>query len=217
MGRKSLAKERRRQILDAYEECILESGFAATTLGDVAERAGCKRQLIRHYFGNREAVVRDLLSRLAGRYDRRIEERIVGTTPVEVLDSFLESIANTVGDEEDKRDDRLFGELFGAALTDPPLRAELQRTTERWLAEHVEFLRWLAPDAPDEEIDATAKLCLGLNFGAGTLRTLGVIDDDPSWLCGSLRRAIDRLRDHRDGTDPSPRVATGEPDAPEST
>ncbi len=64
MARPDLSDERSTQILDAFERCVVRQGLAETTLHDVAEEAGVKRSLIRHYLGNRNALVSALLERL---------------------------------------------------------------------------------------------------------------------------------------------------------
>ena len=57
MGRPSLANVRREQILDALERCLARDGLVGTTLEAVAEEAGVRRPVIRHYFGNRDELV----------------------------------------------------------------------------------------------------------------------------------------------------------------
>ena len=51
MGRKSLANERREQILDAFAIYLRQHGFEGCTLERVAEIAGVQRSIIRHYIG----------------------------------------------------------------------------------------------------------------------------------------------------------------------
>jgi hypothetical protein len=41
------------QILDAYEECVLQFGLEATSLEAIADQARIKRSVVRHYMGNR--------------------------------------------------------------------------------------------------------------------------------------------------------------------
>jgi len=63
MPRRSLAKERRQQILDAFEQCITRYGLEGTTLEQVADEANMSRSIIRHYIGNRDSVVEELVKR----------------------------------------------------------------------------------------------------------------------------------------------------------
>ena len=68
MGRKALRKERRKEILDAFEKCIVEFGLSAATLTRVAEKAQVNRGMIHHYFGDRNALLSALIEDLVGSY-----------------------------------------------------------------------------------------------------------------------------------------------------
>ncbi|OXM72891.1 TetR/AcrR family transcriptional regulator [Amycolatopsis thermalba] len=57
MGRSSLAAERKEQILSAFARCVARSGFARTSLEDVAAESGLARGHVRHYLGNRHDQV----------------------------------------------------------------------------------------------------------------------------------------------------------------
>lgn len=57
MGRRSLAPERRRQIVAATIECMGTHGYADTTLERIADEANMARGHVRHYAGNREDLL----------------------------------------------------------------------------------------------------------------------------------------------------------------
>jgi len=71
MGRKSKADERREAILAAFERCIARYGIDAS-LEQIALEAGVQRSIIRHYLGNRDAVVEQVIARIAEAYPPRI-------------------------------------------------------------------------------------------------------------------------------------------------
>ncbi|MFT0531854.1 TetR/AcrR family transcriptional regulator [Castellaniella hirudinis] len=48
--------ERRARVLDAARWCFLNFGFARTTLGDIARRAGISRTLLYHLFKDKEDI-----------------------------------------------------------------------------------------------------------------------------------------------------------------
>ncbi|GAB4124143.1 MAG: hypothetical protein Fur005_31100 [Roseiflexaceae bacterium] len=64
MGRKSLADERRAEILAAFEQCIVRYGLDVP-LEQIADQAGVKRSLIRHYIGNRGELVDQMIERIS--------------------------------------------------------------------------------------------------------------------------------------------------------
>jgi AcrR family transcriptional regulator len=53
VGRRSLAAERRAQVISAFGRCVARAGFAGTSLENVADEAGLARGHVRHYLGNR--------------------------------------------------------------------------------------------------------------------------------------------------------------------
>jgi AcrR family transcriptional regulator len=71
MGRKSRAEERREEILAAFERCIGRDGIDVP-LERIADEAGVQRSLIRHYLGNREDVVNQVIARIAAGYPQRV-------------------------------------------------------------------------------------------------------------------------------------------------
>jgi AcrR family transcriptional regulator len=73
MGRKSLADERREEILAAFERCIGRYGLDVS-LEQIADEAGLQRPLIRHYIGNRDELVDQLIERIADAYPARVAE-----------------------------------------------------------------------------------------------------------------------------------------------
>lgn len=57
MGRPTMVAVRRRQVLDAALRCLGTYGFAGTTLDRIAEEARMSRGHVRHFAGNREALL----------------------------------------------------------------------------------------------------------------------------------------------------------------
>ncbi|PKO01856.1 MAG: hypothetical protein CVU43_11025 [Chloroflexi bacterium HGW-Chloroflexi-5] len=64
MGRKSLEKIRTQQLLEAFIACIPENGVDGTSLEKIAEKAGVTRSIIRHYIGNREVLITELIDHI---------------------------------------------------------------------------------------------------------------------------------------------------------
>jgi AcrR family transcriptional regulator len=63
MGRRSLAAQRRVEILDAVQVCLVKYGLAGTTLPRIAEEAGMATSIIRHYLGDKQAVIQAAIDR----------------------------------------------------------------------------------------------------------------------------------------------------------
>lgn len=78
-------RQRREAILQAALVVIARSGFAGTTLRDVAAEAGVAHGLLRHHFGTREAL-------LAAAFDQAAGAEIDGLDdgPVDPLDAVID-------------------------------------------------------------------------------------------------------------------------------
>ena len=59
-GRKSIAEERRSQILDAFHKCAVRNGLEKTSLREVAEESDLPPSILFHYFKNRDEMVTEL-------------------------------------------------------------------------------------------------------------------------------------------------------------
>ena len=60
MGRPSVQKQRKAEVLDAFMTLVARFGVEGATLERIAEESGLKRPLIRHHLGNRDEMVRAL-------------------------------------------------------------------------------------------------------------------------------------------------------------
>jgi AcrR family transcriptional regulator len=65
-GRKSVAAERRAQILDAFHLCAVRKGLERASLREVAEGAGVPVSNLHHFFKNRDEMVSELVKRIVG-------------------------------------------------------------------------------------------------------------------------------------------------------
>jgi len=105
MGRPSLAEVRKSEILDAFAHCVARYGLEGSSLERVADQAGVKRSIIRHYIGNREELVDALAERVAAQFQDHLASFVAGIseqrrvkqlldflfpeTPIESADSIL--------------------------------------------------------------------------------------------------------------------------------
>jgi AcrR family transcriptional regulator len=112
---------RRRQLLDAASEVILEKGFDAMTVSEVAARAGVGKGTVYLYFDSKTALLLGVRDRY---WDRMIEvvEEALGDGDarpwVERLDRLVEDVVAFMVDEMD-----LYHRLLqsGATLSGRPL------------------------------------------------------------------------------------------------
>ena len=92
MPRKSLAKERRAELLDAFERCIVKYGLEGTSLEQIAEEAGMTRSIIRHYIGNRDDIVNALIERVIVQQVAHLEAEYAGLSPEASIEKTLDTM-----------------------------------------------------------------------------------------------------------------------------
>lgn len=61
------------RILDAAEECLLQSGFRSRVHAAIAQRAGLSRPTVYKYFGDQSAIIEALFEREAARFLTRLK------------------------------------------------------------------------------------------------------------------------------------------------
>lgn len=141
MGRPSRRAERRQQILDAFERCVIAHGLEATTLEAVAAEAGVQRAAIRHFVGNRDeliaASVGQVIERGHASYDQEIGTPLVeGDRVGAILDHLFQG-----GFVSDAPRAGWFTEaLSAAAYSEPEARRSLRQmyaTFEKWLLDEL--------------------------------------------------------------------------------
>jgi AcrR family transcriptional regulator len=74
-------EDRRRRILEALHDCVIERGYAKTTLADVARAAGMSPSHLLYYFDGIDAILAQFFTHVAQRIRDRLES--FATEPVE--------------------------------------------------------------------------------------------------------------------------------------
>ncbi len=74
MGRKSLAAERRSELVSAYARVLAEHGQTGATIAAIAEEAGMAPSMVHHYFAGKHALQSALLDALVGRFRAQLAE-----------------------------------------------------------------------------------------------------------------------------------------------
>lgn len=90
MGRPDLTEKRTSEILDAFERCVARFGLEGSSLERIAEEAGMKRSILRHYVGNRDDLIVALTSRVVTKYSRQLDDFANSITPAGRIDQLLQ-------------------------------------------------------------------------------------------------------------------------------
>jgi AcrR family transcriptional regulator len=65
--------ERRKLILSGFHDCIINKGYAKTTLRDVAQAAGMSASHLLYYFSGKDAILEHYFNEVSKRITERIE------------------------------------------------------------------------------------------------------------------------------------------------
>lgn len=115
MGRPSLAGERVSTILDAFERCIVDHGYDGASLERIAGVADMRLSMIRHYIGNRDALLQAMVERFTARYIQGVEQlALTGDKHPSGVELFLRYLF-LEDDSTRKNEEAVFSELIAVA------------------------------------------------------------------------------------------------------
>ncbi|WNJ16693.1 TetR/AcrR family transcriptional regulator [Pontibacter sp. G13] len=71
MGRKSIAEIRRKEMLEAFYDLIVDEGMEKASVAKLAKRMGVNASLVIHYFQTKDALVGALIEYMLNRYEQK--------------------------------------------------------------------------------------------------------------------------------------------------
>jgi TetR/AcrR family transcriptional repressor of bet genes len=123
MGRISVRRQKRAEIVDAFARVLAKHGFAQSTIAAVADKAGVSPGLIHHHFRDKD----DLLHELLGLLQTRLAQRIKAESPNHAaLDRFIDA-ALRLDARSDLVTARCWVGVFAEAIRNPGLHRRLKR------------------------------------------------------------------------------------------
>lgn len=171
MPRPSVKAERTEEILDAFERCVALYGVEGSTLERIAEAAGLRRSLLRHYLGNREDLLQALVERFLAQSARETEllfaslpKRGRAAKLIDYLfdETYADTQAILVADA-----------LVAASAHRPELAPKLRKWTEDFAARIAEELGRSFPAAKPAALKEVAAGVVGIFFTVDSLAPLG--------------------------------------------
>ena len=172
MGRKNLAAERREDILDAFEQCILERGIEGSSFQHIAQVLGMDRKMISHYFGSREALVEAMTQRIVDAFDSRTNDALATLAPSA---GFMELVDAFYGSEDAlERTEILWVEIVAYSTRSKTVRDRLRKSYDKMLWAVGEILKREYPQAPVSQLQTAAYTVVTLLDRAPTFEWIGV-------------------------------------------
>jgi AcrR family transcriptional regulator len=109
--------QRREQILTAATEAFARSGFAATSLDDIAGQAGITRVLLYRHFDSKTDLYQAVLDRMCARLDAHVDEPVGGFTDASIDGLLGAAVESPAG----------FRLLFQHALREPEFKERIEK------------------------------------------------------------------------------------------
>jgi AcrR family transcriptional regulator len=192
-GRPPRTEERRLQILEAFGRCLARNGLEATTLDDVAREAGVQRAMIRHYVGNRDALVREATEHIAAQYRSRAAHALDVEGDELDVDALLDFFF--LGDFVFglREQDLVIDSLLAAAASDPEACASLRAMYESFDNLVCKHLARCLPGAEPDRIAPVAWAIVCLAEQNTIMLGLGVPPERSQELREIARGLIDSL------------------------
>ncbi len=119
----------RRELRDAALDLFRRQGFAATSVDEIARRAGVSRSTFFRYFGSKETILASQTDETTGIFLRCLRERPAGEGRMKALENALVELTET--NRTDERREELLA-LQQIVEGDAALRAAREATGAQW-------------------------------------------------------------------------------------
>ena len=193
MGRPDLKAVRTEEILAAFERCVARFGLHGSSLERIAESAGMKRSVVRHYLGNRDVMVEALAERVADRCREDLDAYLSTVSEKRRMDQLLAFLFPDSG--QGSTDNLMAVESLIAAGEDHPRIRELMTTyVEAVVGMVADQLRLAFPNTVRSHCWSTAYGLVGICFNHASLSPLGLPTKYLKAARNSARELINTLQ-----------------------
>ena len=171
MARPSKKDQRREEIIDAYERCVVRFGVAGATLQQVADESELARPLLHHNIGNRDDLLRALLDRLEARVEaegRAFEQYLPETGRCSAMLDLLFDHRYA----SDSHETLLYQALLVAAQDEPDIKQVLIRWHDGFVQDIAAEVSAEYPHADSSSVRAVATGIVALYFNADSMAAL---------------------------------------------
>ncbi|WP_085299576.1 TetR/AcrR family transcriptional regulator [Cognaticolwellia mytili] len=176
MARPSMAGQRKEEILDALEICILEKGIQATSLEYLAETAKMKRTILRHYIGNRDEIICALSARWTAAYAQQWQDTLTWLPTNNRADALIDILFSSRSSEHINK--TIIGEaLFSEAKRLPEIKLDQEKIMAEFTSHLITELSSQYPNAVDEKVELVAVGAYANYLMSESLLPLAMIDE----------------------------------------
>jgi AcrR family transcriptional regulator len=169
--------ERREQILAAATEAFARSGFAATSLDDIATQAGITRVILYRHFDSKTDLYQAVLDRMCARLDANVEEPVGGFTDASIDGLLQAAVESPAG----------FRLLFQHALREPEFKERIEKFRADITAAAYLQISQVVPDEPLARWAAQLAPAVAIE---AIIAWLDAAQPDPDLAGGRVRQAV---------------------------
>ncbi|MBE7384587.1 MAG: TetR/AcrR family transcriptional regulator [Leptolyngbya sp. SIO1E4] len=191
MGRKSLAAERKEDILNAFEQCILERGIEGTSFQHIAQVLGVDRKMISHYFGNREALVDAMTQRIDNGFNSRMNEALANleqsASIIELVETFYDQ------NESNEHTEILWAEITAYATRSEAVRQRLRQSYDKMFWSIGEALKREHPNVPKNQFQTAVHTIATLLERSSMFQWLGVKEVSVKSVKAAIEKVLESL------------------------
>jgi AcrR family transcriptional regulator len=178
--------DRRRQIIEAAQNCFMRNGFEATSMADIITESGMSAGSLYAYFENKVDIVRHVASEVVT--ERAADAAAIAARdplpdPSQLVAEYLTRLRSGAGSE-------IRIHTWSACLRDPELRSVFAEFAEQFARLHETYMRvWLEQQGLDAETAAQraaplVQVLRGICLGAVIQLALDPNADPDTYLAG---------------------------------
>jgi AcrR family transcriptional regulator len=166
---KDKAPLRKKEILEHFQQVLVEEGFEGASIGKIARRMGINPSLIIHYFSTKEDMIVELVDFILEKYESTFLKRLeVIDDPEERLKAGLDTVFSV--DWISLVDTRAFNACYYLSLRNPKVKVRLQKMYQHfrdYLVQEITLYmnRGIIPATdPSKDADLIIAIVEGLSF-----------------------------------------------------
>lgn len=174
MGRPSKKEERTEEILNAFYRCVSRFGLEGSSLERIAEEAGLKRSLVRHFVGNRDELTLLLVDRVLKQSDEQWQVFVEYLPATNTSKALLDGLFS--GEGSDPEFVLVLESLIFASSRHESMRERMQRWMNNFTNDVAAILQAEFPEAPQKKLNAAAYGIISIYFNLDSLAPLELND-----------------------------------------
>jgi AcrR family transcriptional regulator len=135
MARKKVQQERRTQILEALNECLLRKSFMQTSIKDIAAVAGVNHGVLHYYFKSKEDILLNYIDYVIEQYKLMFAEwsesiRLEESDAHELIRDVFQLISTKI--TLNKNLSKIFIEIWEISLYNKKVKVKVRQAYQEW-------------------------------------------------------------------------------------